>query len=122
VRLLVISSICLLLLAGCELDEWSPNKRWALEKEQTAAFAKIDSSQLLLEVYNSVSPNAISLKQFPVVGDFELFIRVEGVAWDTSLVPQVRLEVYNESAEQETISGVSMNPDAFYCYAGGTGP
>lgn len=104
------------------MKEGVPNKRWELKKGQTAAFAKIDSSQLLLEVFNPVTPNAVSLSQYPVVGNFELFIKVEGMTRDSQLVPQVRLEVYNENAEEETISGVSVNPDAFYCYAGGTDP
>lgn len=108
-----------ILFVGCESDILD-YKVWQLKRAQVSAFARIDSSQLLLEVFNPSTPNAISLSQSGLQGDFEVAIWVNALDSDTLLTPQFRLEVFDEQAETETKSGVAVNPDVVFCYAGGT--
>ncbi|MCB0755094.1 MAG: hypothetical protein KDB98_05835 [Flavobacteriales bacterium] len=114
--------LCLMLgylIVGCnQEDDRLCTEYWNLEKGQVSAFARVDSQQLVFEVWNPVTPNAIELNQTPLIGDFEVSLSVEQMLWDSLVIPQFRLEVYSE----ESVSGVSVNPSSFYCYVDGTEP
>jgi hypothetical protein len=94
---------------------------WRVEKDQVAAYAVNDSSELVLEVWNPVSPNAISLNQGPLLGDFSVSVSLLGFEWDSLIRPQFRLEVFDPNNSGTELSGIAVNNIAYYCYVG-TGP
>lgn len=122
-RLLFSSIIVLFGFAGCNTpEEPACPKIWELERGQISANAMVDDGKLYLEVWNPVAPNAVTLLQSPLIADFEISLSVEQMNWDTLISPQFRLEVFDPLNEAQEVSGVSINPAAFYCYVGTAEP
>ena len=110
--------LCLMLgilVAGCNQDENGCDTVWQIDRNDLSSFARIDSSQLEMEVWNATTPNSIILTQSVLASDFELSINLLEFEWDSVVQPQFRLEVFDNS---EAVSGVAINADAFYCYVG----
>lgn len=106
------------MLVSCQEEPAYCPEIWSLNRNEISSSAKIDSSQLFLEAWNSASVNSIALSQTGLVGDFEVSINLLGLEWDSLVSPQFRLEVFDENDSSFPISGVAVNPDVFYCYVG----
>ncbi len=104
------------IVIGCNDQAETCPKYWDFDHAQLSAYATADSGKLVLEVLNAVSPNAVQLSQSELQGDFSLSIAVEQMFWDSTITPQLRFEVFSD----EDVSGVSVHPNAFYCYVGST--
>ena len=118
--------LCLMLgflIASCNHnDDVDCPKIWTLDRAQISANARTDSGQLVLNLWNSISPNSIELSQSSLISDFEVAITIDEMTWDTLVSPQFRLEVIDATSSSQEVSGISVNPDAFYCYIGSTDP
>lgn len=118
--------LCLMLgflIASCnQNDDVDCPKIWTLDRAQISANARTDSGQLVLNLWNSISPNSIELSQSSLISDFEVAITIDEMTWDTLVSPQFRLEVIDATSSSQEVSGISVNPDAFYCYIGSTDP
>ena len=119
-RWLVSVITLVFIFAGCEDEYDGCPEIWTLDKRQISAYAKIDSNKLVLEVWNPTSPNAIELGQEFLRGDFEVSIQLKELQWDTLVNPQFRFEVYDISNPSESLCGVAVQPNIYYCYVGGT--
>lgn len=106
------------ILAGCNQQPETCPSHWDFKHAQLSAYAKSDSGKLVLEVQNPATPNAVQLTQSELQSDFSLSIALEEMFWDSLLNPQFRLEVFSD----EDVSGVSVHPNAFYCYVGSAEP
>lgn len=89
---------------------------WELDKHELTTSAKVESGRLTLEARNPTSSEAIELKQEVLEGDFELSLAMVSMEWDSLVIPQFRLEVYSVEDSTQTVSGVAINHNAFYCY------
>lgn len=103
-------------------DELDCPKIWSFDREQVSANARVDSGMLIMTVWNPATPNAIQLSQTPLIADFDVSITMDEMTWDTLISPQFRFEVFRASDPNTNMSGISVNPDAFYCYVGSTNP
>lgn len=116
-----VSTLFLIIATGlvaCNQDSETCPEFWNLERNQVSAYAKIDSSELVLEVWNPTSPDALVLGQGKLAGDFNVSVSLLEFEWDSLIVPQFRLEVYEPNNEQNKISGIAVNDVAYYCYSG----
>ena len=122
-RHLFILVVIVSFLISCEREsETKCPVFWDFDRNQISADAQIDSGELVLEVWNPETPNGILLSQTPLEGDFEISISLKDMSWDTLLSPQFRMEVVTESGFGETVSGVAVSKNAFYCYVGNDDP
>jgi hypothetical protein len=116
-QLLLFLLVASVMLSCNETSDDCPTL-WRVEKNQVAAYAINDSSELVLEVWNPVSPNAISLNQGPLLGDFSVSVSLLEFEWDSLIRPQFRLEVFDPNNSETELSGIAVNNIAFYCYVG----
>ena len=117
-RLAVLLCVTTLILMACNEQASDCPAIWKLDRNDIATYALLDSSRLKMEAWNSTTPNAITLSQDGLIGDFEISIDLLSFEWDSLVAPQFRMEVYNQNVPTEGISGVSINPSAFYTYVG----
>lgn len=104
---------------GCTTKEDDCETDWQKQRTQLTASARIEHSELRLEVTSSEPGPAIQVFQDGLSGDFHLFIRFDAFSGGTGEGGYAQFSVSEPIAENESIAGASIGLgliDAFVDY------